>query len=849
MRKIVAIDFGTHDCSMAVHAGDGVHVIEDERGESSIPSVVAVTSKGVLVGRDAEAHGAQAPECSIHGVKRLLGQKFHSPEVQWLAQSYPYPVVAAPNGDAHIHIHGRDYSPEELASFLLEHLMRVAQRFLGEPADAVITVPGWYGELSRRALLNAAKLAGVRVKTLMSATSAAALMCRAEGSAQRVALIDAGAGGFEAAIATSGPSATRILASSGDPMLGGDDFDQRLMMRWLQDHQTRTREDISTDPFVLRFLRLRAQHVKHELSTRSRVEAAEETIVASGRRIQLALPAMTRDELADLLIDDLGRMLDPCRWAFDDAQLGMNDVDAVFVVGGLARMPAVQESIDVLFRRSPRMLGNADHIVALGAARYSAGAGGHGERHELREAIGCSTGLRIAGGKFSPVVRRNQPIPCKASQVFRTAHQGQDRIVFDVFQGECETAADNLYVGRFTLDGLHGHRAVETSFRIDKSGLLHIALLDPRTGIGRDLPLALAGGLGDRELVQLRQARDERQRLPHDAPPTPPPLRTPAPLSPPTEPSPRTRPPQIIPFTDPGVALARSTIEMDADALVGTVLHDRYVIEAVLGEGGMGRIYRGRHKVLNKPFAIKVLHPELAQHRVLAQRFIEEARAASSIKSPHVIDISDFGRLDDGAGYFVMEYLDGRTLRQRLDQGTLDVPTMLSISHQIATGLEAAHKLGVVHRDLKPDNIMLVEREDGSLRCVILDFGIAKRPTSSHSGSAVTRSGVRVGTPEYMTPEQIDGRDVDARTDVYALGIMMYEMLAGRRPFDAESVAETLANQLYHPPPSLAAIGVAVGEDLESVIRTCMEKDPDQRFASAGALVRVLARLAQDPLG
>ena len=290
-----------------------------------------------------------------------------------------------------------------------------------------------------------------------------------------------------------------------------------------------------------------------------------------------------------------------------------------------------------------------------------------------------------------------------------------------------------------------------------------------------------------------------------------------------------------------------STIEVGADSLVGTVLGDRYQIEEIIGEGGMGRVYLAQHKLLGKRFALKVLHPELAANRELAERFVREARAASSIESDHVVDISDFGLLPDGTGYFVMEYLDGKDLEERLDdEGPQSADFTRRIGVQVADAIRGAHAETIVHRDLKPSNIVIAQRK-GKDFCKILDFGIAKSPTSDSGGSGqtlVTQVGVMMGTPHYMAPEQIDG-EVDPRSDIYALGIVLFEMLAGNPPFDAESIAELLAKQKWSAPPSIheAYADADCPPELEAVVRKCLEKKPEDRYQEAGEVIEALEAL------
>ncbi len=281
-----------------------------------------------------------------------------------------------------------------------------------------------------------------------------------------------------------------------------------------------------------------------------------------------------------------------------------------------------------------------------------------------------------------------------------------------------------------------------------------------------------------------------------------------------------------------------ATDESSADATIGKTFNDRYVIEARLGEGGMGVVYRARHAVINKRVAIKVLRKSIAPDSELTARFLNEARAASSIGNPHIVDVSDFGRLDDGTTYFVMEYLHGRSLRALLDSlGCVPALQIIAIAKQVARGLSAVHKAGVVHRDLKPENVMLVTRGDDLDFVKIVDFGIAK---ISHDSQLVTRTGSIFGTPHYMSPEQAAGIPVDHLTDVYALGVILYEMAAGRVPFDSVQLVRILSQHMYSPPPPLANGPGAVPAELEAVILRCLSKKLDDRYASMDELLQDL---------
>ncbi len=866
----IGIDLGTDQVKVAAVQGGEPRLLGPP-----LPNVVGFFDVGMRIGDAAKERASQNAENVAYGYLRFLGRKFHSPEVDWLFVGCPNPLVAAPNGDVALHLDGRDFSPQELASYALEHAKRVAEKELGTAVTrAVIAVPSCYDDLQRRGVLHAASLAGLEVSQLINSTTAAAVGYAAMSlQSRRIALIDVGAGTFTVSLADVDGGDISVLSTAGDPLLGGDDVDRRIVMYLLDCCLEKHGADLSTSPGALRRLTDVARDIKHQLSshTKTRPITLKGLPAPDGELVDFRYDGMTRRQLVELIAQELAGLKEPCRWAFEDAKLGTDDLDDVILTGGMVRLPAVRSAMKYLFRAKPIRPVTSDVIAALGAARYAAARHGEHEPIMLSDVTSHTMGIKVKKTRFVPIIRRNRRIPCRETKLFRTS--SHDPIVLELYQGEHERTMDNAYVGRFSVQQVPEGGQFPIAFYMDESGILNVNALDYATGEERALELSLSGGLTPDDLDKLRQTRGDRVS-PSSAPlPSPRWLDTGTMRMKETSPNldeapskrfERTRKPvptssHLGPSTvvmsetvetgdtlrsDASARGPRALIEVGSDSLVGTTVSDRYVIERILAEGGMGRVYLAHHKLLKKRFAIKVLHPELARNREIASRFVREAQAASSIRSDHVVDISDFGQLEDGTSYFVMEYLEGRTLESVLDErGPLSSMVIRSIGIQVADGLRGAHEEKIVHRDLKPANIVLIERPEHPHFCKILDFGIAKAPTSDTGSSLVTMVGVMMGTPHYMAPEQIDGH-VDPRSDIYALGIVMYEMATGLPPFDADSVAEVLA---MHKWSEVAPVHATYEEadcpdGLERVIRKCLAKKPDDRYTSATALAEALAK-------
>ena len=844
----IGIDLGTHaSCVYALRGGEP-SLVPSRTGQPTTPSWVAFTDEQILVGRAAQRQAITNPSRSIFGFKRLLGRKYHSQVVRWLRELSPYEIVPASNGDVWVRVSGLDLSPEEITSYLLSHLVELAEEELKQPIDAlVLTVPSCFDEAQRRATLTAARLAGLDDVRLVSDTLAGALGALwRQPAAGRVAVVDFGAGHLDAAVLEHSPDLLATLAATGDPLLGGDDLDRRVLTRLADELWEGEGVDVRASPTALQRLFEVSNRARHDLSQARRSSPIQLPLIARDgeRSIDLDREGMTDVELDELVAADLGGIDEPCAWVLEDSGYGTDDLEDVLLLGGMARVPAVHERLMQMFRRRPRPLVHPEQLAARGAALL---AGGAEDLPDLSDVTAHSVGIKVRGGQFSPILVRNRPLPCRGSKRFTAVRKDQRHVLCEVYQGDAELVNETRYLGRLALTEVDLQTGLEVVFCLDEDGLLSIELMVPGEG-ERPVPLRRASGLSElqiEEIVAQRRLSWARRLLPLSVAPPSLVSATSTPTRPeaggsavgPTRSRPGTprRRTQSVPDTE--------AVQLPKDALVGTVVSGRYLVEDVVGEGGMGRVYRVRHLVLDKLFALKVLHAELAANADLADRFVREAQTASAVGDEHVVDISDFGRLDDGSGFFVMEYLEGPSLLALIrERGGLEVPLVLDLGSQLAAALEAAHAKGVIHRDLKPENVTLVDRRGYTYFCKILDFGIAKSPTSD-SKRRITLAGMQLGTPHYMAPEQILGGDVDARSDVYALGAVLLEMLTGATVFQAGSVQELLLMHLNEAPTPVSGRGRACPTELDALILECLNKDPAQRPQTAGEVYERLEAL------
>ena len=633
MSKAIGIDIGAYGCRMAVIDDAAPRILKGPDGTPVTPTTVAFANK-LLVGAAAEERATKIPERTITGFVRLLARKFHSPEVDWLRTCCPYTVVAAANGDARIHIDEREYAPQELLSHVLEQMKNAAIKQLDDDVTAVIAVPSCFDDLQRRAVLGAAKLAGLPLEGLVNNIAAAAVAHAAgKMSIRRLAVIDFGAGTMDVGLVDVNGSEVETLAVAGHQMLGGDDVTRRLMLHFVDTFQDMSGLDAADDPAALVRFRRRALAIKQELSqrTKSSTISIDNLMTANGRSHAFVHPGVSRRKLIELISEELASVKEPCFWVFEDAGLGTDDIDEVIAIGGVTRMPAVQSAIKYLFRTRPQRPDGADEMVAMGAARVAASRTGQWGKVRFKDLTSVSTGIKVRGGKLLPVIGRNHPLPSREVRMFQATGGGQRNAVFELYQGENALATENAYLGRFAVKDLPSEGKFPVAFRVDQSGMLSVARVDPTTGKESRVDINLSGGLTDKDLDELLKRRVERTK-PSVAPPDShgkrasetPKVRFPSshrmekvdPDESPSRMFRRARPgtysdaPTIArPAPPPPKKEARGPIEVGADSLVGTTLGDRYEIESIVADGGMGRVYRARHKLLKKRFAIKVLHP------------------------------------------------------------------------------------------------------------------------------------------------------------------------------------------------------------------------------------------------
>ncbi|KAJ3135104.1 70-kilodalton heat shock protein [Geranomyces variabilis] len=508
--QVIGIDLGTTNSCVAVMDGKTPRVIENAEGGRTTPSVVAFSKEGeLIVGTPAKRQAVVNPENTLFATKRLIGRRFEDQEVQKDIGTVSYKIVKHSNGDAWLEARGKKYSPSQIGAFVLQNLKETAQSFLGKPVQhAVVTVPAYFNDAQRQATKDAGQIAGLDVKRVINEPTAAALAYGLEKAGDKVvAVYDLGGGTFDISILELQQGVFEVKSTNGDTHLGGEDFDN-LMVRYIVDQFKKSDGvDISKDRMALQRIREAAEKAKIELSATQQTDINLPFITADATGPKHINSKLTRAQFESLTKSLIDRTIDPCKKALKDAGVTPNEITEVLLVGGMSRMPKVQETVKGLFGREPSKAVNPDEAVAIGAAIQGGVLSGAVDQLLLLDVTPLSLGIETLGGVFSRLISRNTTIPTKKSQVFSTAADGQTQVQIKVYQGERELVKDNKLLGQFNLVGIppatRGTPQIEVTFDIDADGIVNVAARDKTTGKDQSLTIAASSGLSDAEIEKM----------------------------------------------------------------------------------------------------------------------------------------------------------------------------------------------------------------------------------------------------------------------------------------------------------------------------------------------------------
>jgi molecular chaperone DnaK len=530
MGKVIGIDLGTTNSCVAVMDGKNAKVIENAEGMRTTPSIVAFSDDGErLVGQPAKRQAVTNPERTFFAVKRLIGRRYDDPMVEKDKKLVPYKIVKASNGDAWVEADGKTYSPSQVSAFILQKMKETAEAHLGQKVDqAVITVPAYFNDAQRQATKDAGKIAGLEVLRIINEPTAAALAYGLDKSkAGTIAVYDLGGGTFDVSILEIGDGVFEVKSTNGDTFLGGEDFDMRLVGYLADEFQKEQGINLRNDKLALQRLKEAAEKAKIELSSTTQTEINLPFITADQTGPKHLTMKLTRAKFEALVDDLVQKTIEPCRKALKDAGLTAAEVGEVVLVGGMTRMPKVQEVVKQLFGKEPHKGVNPDEVVAIGAAIQAGVLQGDVKDVLLLDVTPLSLGIETLGGVFTRIIDRNTTIPTKKSQVFSTAEDSQNAVTIRVFQGEREMAADNKMLGQFDLMGIppapRGMPQIEVTFDIDANGIVNVSAKDKATGKEQQIRIQASGGLSEADIEKMvkdaeaNAAADKKRREAVDA--------------------------------------------------------------------------------------------------------------------------------------------------------------------------------------------------------------------------------------------------------------------------------------------------------------------------------------------
>ncbi len=523
MSVILGIDLGTTNSCCCFIENNSPVLVPNKEGSRVTPSVVAFTEKKeIFVGHIAKRQAITNPENTVYGIKRLIGRKFDSKEVQSMLDTLPYKVIAADNGDAWVEIRGEKYSPQEISAFILRSLKESAEEYIGqEVKEAIITVPAYFNDAQRQATKDAGRIAGLEVLRIINEPTAAALSYRDNNLKGKVAVYDLGGGTFDISILDVSEDVYEVLSTSGNTFLGGDDFDKKIM-DWIIDSFKKSQGiDLSEDKMALQRLKEAAEKAKCELSVSEEVEINLPFIAADDTGPKHFVSTLTREQFNEMVKDLVEKTLEPCEEALRLANLKKEDIDHIILVGGQTRTPLIIETVREFFGKEPRRDNNPDEVVAIGAALQGSIISGDVKDIVLLDITPLSLGVETKGGLFVKLIERGSTIPTKASQVFTTVTHNQSKVAIHVLQGESELAKNNISLGYFELVDIppapKGVPRIEVTFEIDANGIVNVSAVDLDSGKSQSMEIRPSSGLSEKQIQEIiekaERNREEEIRL------------------------------------------------------------------------------------------------------------------------------------------------------------------------------------------------------------------------------------------------------------------------------------------------------------------------------------------------